>query len=281
MNMRKVFFLVVVYLGINQLYAQFPPRVEDHFWRKKVFERIDLEEKLNSPLIASESKIYTKGKYGETDGIVRALINGYKDGKYIGYKYGSLQTPVTYNDFQKIMQGQGGSSAVGGDISGGGDEEEEFEDEGEDMEEGGGGEQATTDGEGKDDTMGGKGKSSQNSDLLRYEKFIGIIEDRIFDKNKSDMYYDIQYICLIDYDEQLGRYETQVCFSYKDVMDILDDTQWKNRNNDAEYRSMREILELRLFKSVLTELSGEELDLKLSEKRNNQMVEFEHYLWEF
>ncbi len=278
--MKKILFLIVLILGLNELYAQFPPRVEDHFWRKKVLERIDLEEKLNAPLAASESKIYTKGKYGETDGIVRALINGYKDGKYIGYKYGSLQTPVTYNDFQKIMQGQASTSTTGG--GGGDDEEEEFEDEGGDEMEEGGAEQATTDGEGKDDTMkGGKGKAAENSDLLRYEKFIAIIEDRIFDKNKSDMYYDIQYICLIDYDEQLGRYETQVCFSYKDVMDILDDTQYKNRNNDAEYRSMREIIELRLFKSVLTELSGEELDLKLAEKRNNQMVEYEHYLWEF
>ena len=276
---RKIFLLILI-LGVHELYAQFPPRVEDHFWRKKVLERIDLEEKLNAPLVASESKIYTKGKYGETDGIVRALINGYKDGKYIGYKYGSLQTPVTYNDFQKIMQGQSTSSITGG--GGSDDDEEEFEDEGSDEMEEGGAEQATTDGEGKDDTMkGGKGKAAENSDLLRYEKFIAIIEDRIFDKNKSDMYYDIQYICLIDYDEQLGRYETQVCFSYKDVMDILDDTQYKNRNNDAEYRSMREIIELRLFKSVLTELSGEELDLKLAEKRNNQMVEYEHYLWEF
>jgi hypothetical protein len=280
--MKKITVLVYLICAYLNLFAQFPPRVEDHFWRKKVLERIDLEEKLNAPLVASESKIYTKGKYGETDGIVRALINGYKDGKYVGYKYGSLQTPVTYSDFQKIMQGQATSSTMGGGVPGEEDEEEGFEDEGEEMDEGSSGEQLTTDGQGKDDTMpGSKGKSAENSDLLRYEKFIAIIEDRIFDKNKSDMYYDIQYICLIDYDEQLGRYETQVCFSYKDVMDILDDTQWKNRNNDAEYRSMREIIELRLFKSVLTELSGEELDLKLAEKRNNQMVEFEHYLWEF
>lgn len=278
--MRKLFLIIITFLGISELYAQYPPRVEDHFWRKKVLERIDLDEKLNAPLIASESKIYTKGKYGETDGIVRALINGYKDGKYVGYKYGSLQTPVTYNDFQKMMQGQATSTTTGsGDV--GEEEEEEFVDEEEGMDEGGA-EQATTDGQGKDDTMGGgQGKPAENSDMLRYEKFIAIIEDRIFDKNKSDMYYDIQYICLIDYDEQLGRYETQVCFSYKDVMDILDDTQYKNRNNDAEYRSMKEIIELRLFKSVLTELSGEELDLKLAEKRNNQMVEYEHYLWEF
>ncbi|GIV43086.1 MAG: hypothetical protein KatS3mg035_0209 [Bacteroidia bacterium] len=279
--MKKILFLVVVFLGLNELYAQFPPRVEDHFWRKKVFERIDLEEKLNAPLTASESKIYTKGKYGETDGIVRALINGYKDGKFIGYKYGSLQTPVTYKDFENIMKGQATSSTTSG--GGGDEEEEEFEDEGGDEMDEGGAEQATTDGQGQqgDNMAGGKGNNAQNSDMLRYEKFLGIIEDRIFDKNKSDMYYDIQYICLIDYDEQLGRYETQVCFSYKDVMDILDDTQYKNRNNDAEYRSMKEIIELRLFKSVLTELSGEELDLKLAEKRNNQMIEFEHYLWEF
>lgn len=277
--MKNIFLVVLLYsVFIGKVLAQYPPRIDDHFWRKKVLERIDLEEKLNKHLIYSESKIYTKGKYGETNGIIRALINGYKDGKYVGYQFGALTTPMTYQEFEAKMKG---TSYAGGVDEEGGDEEEEFEDE-ESEDTGGGAEQATTDGQQPTDTQGSQSTTStQNSDILRYEKFLGIIEDRIFDKNKSDMYYDIQYICLINYDEIQGGYEYHVCFNYKDVMDLLDDTQYKNRNNDAEYRSMKEIIELRLFKSVIEELSGEDLDLKLAEKRNNQMVEFEHYLWEF
>ena len=39
--------------------AQHPPRIEDHFWRRKVVNRIDLNEKINAPLIKRESPYYT------------------------------------------------------------------------------------------------------------------------------------------------------------------------------------------------------------------------------
>lgn len=279
--MIKIVSLLIILIQIlfgATLYAQFPPRVEDHFWRKKVLERIDLEEKLNKSLKYKESPLYTKGKYGETKGIVYALINGYKDGKYIGYQFGALQKPLTYKDFEKMMY-ETGPVTPGSDSGSSEEEEEEFEDEGGDEMEEGQAEQ-TTDGQTQGDNL--QANNSQGDPAFAaYEDYIGIIEDRIFDKNKSDMYYDIQYICLYKTDDIKGGYQPQVCFSYKDVMDILDDTQYKNPKNDAEYRSIKEIIELRLFKSVMEALSGEELDLKMAEKRNNQMVEYEHHLWEF
>lgn len=271
-------FIITKIIISEQVYAQFPPRVEDHFWRKKVLERIDLREKLNYSLKYKESPLYTKGKYGETKGIVYALINGYKDGKYIGYQFGALQKPVTYKEFERMMY-ETGSVTPGGGGDTGGDEEEEFEDEGGDEMEEGQAEQ-TADGQTTGDNLQSNNTQGDPA-IAAYEDYIGIIEDRIFDKNKSDMYYDIQYICLYKTDDIKGGYQPQVCFSYKDVMDILDDTQYKNPKNDAEYRSIKEVIELRMFKSVIEELSGEELDLKMAEKRNNQMIEFEHYLWEF
>lgn len=202
--MKNIVVVILLFSAFfKNVYAQYPPRIDDHFWRKKVLERIDLEEKLNKPLIYSETKIYTKGKYGETNGIIRALINGYKDGKYVGYQFGALTTPMTYQEFEAKMKGTSYAGGAGGDEEGGEDEEEFEDEEGEDS--GSSAEQATTDGQQPTDTQGSQGSNnSQNSDILRYEKYLGIIEDRIFDKNKSDMYYDIQYICLINFEEVQG-----------------------------------------------------------------------------
>ena len=66
-------------------------------------------------------------------------------------------------------------------------------------------------------------------------------------------------------------------------MNQLDETQWKNRNNDAEYRSMREVIELRMYHSFIIDVSGNEsvLTLNDAEYRRNQLVEYEHHLWHY
>ncbi len=116
-----------------------------------------------------------------------------------------------------------------------------------------------------------------------YRTLARFIEDRIFDKNKSDMYYDIQYFCLVRVDPKGALPdEDAVCFRYKDVMDVMDDTQWRNRANDAEDRSVREIVELRRFSSYVTIVSGDVVNtLNQAELRRQQMIEFEHHLWTY
>lgn len=127
-------------------------------------------------------------------------------------------------------------------------------------------------------------KAEQGFPYLKYYRTkVQLIEDRIFDKNRSDMYYDIQYLCLIQVDPKGALPdEPAVCFRYKDVMDVMDDTQWRNRANDAEDRSMRETIELRRFNSYVTVVSGEESrTLNEAELRRQQMIEFEHHLWTY
>ena len=268
-----------------QAFAQFPPRIDDHFWRRKVFSKIDFNEKLNVNLVKVESQLYTKGKYGETNGLVSALLNGFKDGKFLGYRYDSLSSHMTWNDFMNginKMEGKAPVSGGGGDSGGFEEEEEEFEDE-EEEDTGGGETEVTTDGGGGTDDVSGGASRTNMPFMVNMEDVMGLVEDRIFDKNKSDMYYDLQYIVLF-YTDPSGTFpeEPVVCFSYKDVMDLLDDTQYKNRSNDAEYRSLREIFELRLFHGFTINLSGYKiLDLKESQLRDNQMVEYEHHLWNF
>lgn len=92
--------------------SRIPPRVDDHFWRRKVVNRIDLTEKINEPLTYAESPgLYGNPAYGETQGIITALINGLKSGKYLAYHPDSLNKSLTYEDVVKIAQqieGNGG-----------------------------------------------------------------------------------------------------------------------------------------------------------------------------
>lgn len=242
------------------------PRVEDHFWRRKVVLSIDLREKINEPLIKGQvglHRLYStdpltdKSRFSNREGIVLALLKGFREGKYTGYDPQILTRSMSYEAFEEFTtKGRTKTTAPSEE------EEEEFvEDTGEDID------AAPTD----------------VNIQKYYDTKIRIIEDRIFDKNRSSMYYDIQYICLTRVDPTGALLEEDaVCFRYHDVKDILEDTQWRNRANDAEDRSMRQILELRRFNGYLTLVSGETINtLREAELRRQQMIEFEHHLWTY
>ena len=268
--------------------SRIPPRVEDHFWRRKVVNRIDLEEKINKPLREVESRsIYGPDDYaafGERDGIVMALINGLKSGKYLAYHPDTLQKALTYDEVLAWANKIKGDEPA--DNWGGGEEGDEFDaggDSGGDefgME--GGDEFGDEMPEG--DSAPGAGKGGDDEfDTTPFETVIEFIEDRIFDKNRSDMVYDIQYIRLVwvDISETLPD-KNFVCFRYSDILDTMEDTQWKNKFNDAEYRNLREIFELRMFNSVIYNVSGRVSNsLEEADFRRSQLVEFEHHLWQY
>ena len=293
--MRRLVFLVLLAICgtiVGEVAAQLPgsripPRVEDHFWRRKVISRIDLTEKINEPLIAVENpSIYSNPAMGETNGVIAALVNGLKSGKYLAYDPDSLNKSLTYDDVvakAKKIEGdfseddgwgddEGGFDDFGGDDDFDFGDDEGFDDFGDDM----------------GDDMGGddgdiQQASSFDFELSPYESTLEFIEDRIFDKNRSDMVYDIQYIRLVwvDPGETLPD-KLFCCFKYDDVLETLEDTQWKNKYNDAEYRNLREIFELRLFNSYILNVSGRGVrTLEESDFRRNQLLEFEHHLWSY
>lgn len=267
--------------------ARIPPRVDDHFWRRKVVNRLDLEEKINDPLTYAESPgLYGSPAFGETNGIVVALINGLKSGKYLAYHPDSLNKSLTYEDVVQIAQKIEGSDEGDDewdDDEGGFDDFDAGDDFGgdewgDDFGDGGG-----DDLEGDSDPFAGGGEDDADFQIGPYESVLEFIEDRIFDKNRSDMVYDIQYVRLVwvDPGETLPD-KNFVCFKYADILETLEDTQWKNKFNDAEYRNMREIFELRLFSSYIINVSGRGVrTLEESDFRRNQLVEFEHHLWSY
>ncbi len=280
------------------------PRAEDHFWRKKVLSRIDLTEKVNKNLVYHQPNLYTRGAdhYGNVDGIVMALINGFRDGKYVAYHPDTLSQEVTYEQFmaklKKFTEGNqpqdqqqdqqtdegggeddmfGGDDLFGGDDFGGGfDDFGDFG--GDDL---GGGETTTTTTEG----AGAKPKKEKIDDetMIALETVLELIEDWIFDKNRSAMFFNTQYIRLV-YVDPSGTIpdEAVIAFRYQDVMDLLDDTKYYNRNNDAEHRTVREIMEMRRFNSYIVDLSGmQPRTLAESAYRTDQILEYEHHLWTY
>lgn len=261
--------------------------------------RIDLREKINRPLIRQESNLFAPSEgtrlNEHREGLIQALLDGYRAAEYIGYVPDSLDRVCTWDQFdanlRRLVGGnanqegasdesnttpapaEGGDDSFGGDDFGFGDEEGGFDDFG------------LEGGEGNADGSDVAGPSIDQREMFAGMRFImEVVEDRIFDKNKNDMYYDIHYLRLIWVDpEGIYPYDVpMIIFKFEDVIDVLEKTQWKNWYNDAEYRSMLEVFQLRLFHGFIVDVSGNQSrSTDEAEKRRQQMIEFEHHLWEF
>lgn len=294
--MRKyVLISFICLLCSAELFAQFPPRIEDHFWRRKVVNRIDLNEKMNIALIKRESPFYTdNSQFTEKEGLVMCLFNGLKQGKFVAYHPDSLTKPLSYEDVLKRIKDFEGSLEGDGDFD---DAEDSFDEGGDgaggfDDFEGGGDEWGFDDGgdfgDDFDDDLGGDAIAAASGymgdfDSGPFENVIHFVEDRIFDKTRSDMVYDVQYVEVIWTDPGETLPEKNLCtFAYKDILETLENAQWKNRFNDAEYKTLREVFELRLFHSYIINVSGDGVKtLQEAEARRQKLIEFEHHLWSY
>ncbi|MCB9232997.1 MAG: hypothetical protein H6581_15175 [Bacteroidia bacterium] len=256
--------------------TRIPPRKDDHFQRNRVVSRVDLENKLNRPLIdATTPDLYAATGFEHNQGIIAALIGGMKAGKYVGYDPTDLEKSLTWEDLVARSQ----------DINGGTSGEDPWESD--PMEEN---LYDPEDPEGDlnpendpfTDTFGSV-TSGEEVDLAPLESVLEIIEDRILDKNRSEQIYDLQYLRLVwvDPGETLPD-QHFVCFKYEDVMEVLENARWANKFNDAEDKNLREIFELRLFESYAINVSGRGVrSLPEAAFREQQLLEFEHNLWSY
>lgn len=296
--MKKLFFYFLIVLGcfcLETLQAQkIEPthlaqarqvtdqskntRLEDNFLRKRVRYRIDLEDKINKPiaqftslnLYNENSKVTNSNKdhFDYRGGVVDALLAGYANGFMIGYLPDSLDKQMKFNEFKSLYK----TVSCGGGCP----EEEpklvEVENPADD--------DCDPPCEPESIKVWVKQKINED-DFYGFTKAVDIIEDRIFDKNKSTVVQKPKYIII--YKRNAADMEVpMVAFRYEDVADtILSKCQWTNRFNDAEHRNLKEIFELRLFNSYLTGLCYDPIKtLDQSEKRRVQMLDFEHNLFE-
>lgn len=138
---------------------------------------------------------------------------------------------------------------------------------------------------------------------------ITIIEDVIFDKRRSRLYYDIQAIGILAQKSGSTDINPIAFILYKDFHDLVekaahskdvkerDKVMWRNRYNPAENRSFVDAFKLRLFHGVIDKVENPD-DRSISEiftlngrtygesvfarwEEEMKMMEKEHNLWEY
>lgn len=138
---------------------------------------------------------------------------------------------------------------------------------------------------------------------------ITLIEDVIFDKRRSRLYYDIQAIGILVQRPGSTDLSPRAFFYYKDIYKLVDQfahsknlndrdmVQWRNRYNPAENRTFNDAFKLRLFHGVIDKVENPD-DRTITEiYRNNnrsywesvfarweeemKLMEKEHNLWEY
>ena len=271
------------------------PRKDDHFWRQRVVNRIDLREKINAPLVDKEMAFYNSdnNSFTERNGLVMALLNGLKNGEYNAYDPDSLTKPMSYEDvIRKFGELDGTLVETDEDLSEAEEGSEFFDFAGEDdfsVDE----EDPFADDPFAEDPFGDMGAADSAfsepdaseiiDDFTSLETVIEFVEDRIFDKVRSDMVYDIQYIQLVWTDLGGMLPESYLCvFRYDEVVGALEKAQWKNRFNDAEMRTLREVFDFRMFHSYIINVGGQGVRrIEEAEERRQKLVEFEHHLWSY
>lgn len=131
-----------------------------------------------------------------------------------------------------------------------------------------------------------------------------LVEDVIFDKRRSRLYYDIQSITIVwpgDKGNPLGG-DLDICtFKYKDLVQVFrnhpNDAIWFNRYNTAENKNYEEAFLLRLFHGVIHKVENPDnetiYDVYSANNRpyketvwareweEMKMMEREHNLWEY
>jgi hypothetical protein len=258
-------------------------RTEDHFWRKRLVQRIPLQEKLNKSLVARESGFSSpSGRFTQTQGMVASLIDGLKTGAYRAYDPDDWSRVWNYEDLIRRMQ-EFDQAMLGEDP------------DADPWESGAEGSSGDAWASSEDDgwVMPEAPAASVVADAVvpavyvpdygPYEQVIHLVEDWTFDKVRSMMVQQPDFFEVIWVDPTGSLPEKVLArFMWKDVKPQLDKTMWKTRFNDAEARSVAEVFELRLFRGFIINAGGEPVrSLAEAEKRRQEIIEFEHHLWSY
>lgn len=262
------------------------PRVEDQFWKKRVMLRIEMNDKVNQSLKYHDPTTPNDLEYTERDGIVLALLNGLQRGDFSAYDHHNWTT-LNFKQVQKrmkymeqawnkgVVEKENVKTDIWQDVELIPDEIEETSFA-----------SATTE-SGEEGTFIAdilerkRNKIQPDNNMTPYEHTLVVVEDWIFDKNSSRMIYLPRYIQVMWIDPSgLLPDRAIATFEYKDVVPLLEKTQWKERKNEAATISMRHALDAHLYKGYLVNISGRPMStLEEAEKRYQEIIEFESYLW--
>lgn len=260
-------------------------------YKKTLWRRMDLKEKQNRPFFAFNNEI------------TKIIIEAVKAGVLRPYENDSLKTRMSKEQFLENMKLP--------EVAGGLTEEEKALGFGEEDAGGWGDSGGWGDAGGWGDETNAAAGDGENSEAAAVEEVsneflanevsvLEIKEDMIFDKKRSLMIYDIQSISLIIPAEKFetGLYRPVATFRYKDLVELFrsmpEEAIWFNPQNSAQHRNLADAFELRLFNGRITKISNpqnlEIMDIYSASQKEGlikslqieqELIEFEHNLWEF
>ena len=260
----------------------YPVHEDNIMFKKRVWRRMDLREKQNIPFFASGNEI------------TKHIIEAAQAGIIPIYQDDSLVTRRTKEEFLEALEDPrlqdinagGGDDAWG---SSGGD------DWGSDDGWGDTGGDAAAD-EGQGDDIGEVDTKFKARDVSILE----IMEDMIFDKQRSVLVWDMQAVSLKIPAENYtsGIEKTIGVFKYIDLVDLFrsnpEQMIWFNPQNSAEHKNLADAFALRLFSAHIIKVANPQnnmiIDIYNSSAKEgimaSQWIEYdlmekEHELWSY
>ncbi len=260
----------------------------EQLYKVRVWREIDLREKQN------------KGFFARGNEITKLIIRSINSGELTDiYKRDSLTEKYSKEEFNGNMVTQQGETfptwEPGSDYYQG--------------------DAVTFNGKNYEAAVNSKGKNPATSpddwqattrgQAIRYEPNeiyrLTLMEDVIFDKRRSRLYYDMIAIQFAAYDQNTGTFKPLGWFKYKDLEKLFrnhtKDAIWFNRYNTAENKNYADAFLLRLFHGVIQKVENPDDDTISDTYRANQrpykeavwameweemrLMEKEHNLWEY
>lgn len=258
-----------------------PIHESDIMYEKRIWRRMDLQEKQNRPFFARNNEI------------TKIIIEAVKQGVLFPYMNDSLKNRMSKETFLENLK----IPETGTGLS----EEEKalgFSDDQSDWASDWGSEEETS-----DDTATAAATETEEDFyfLPQQVTVLEIMEDMIFDKKRSRLYWDIQSVKLILPPENFpesGLLREVGVFRYKDLVELFrsmpEEAIWFNPQNSAAHRNLADAFALRLFNARIIKIANPKDEMIIdiysdnprdgimaSQRLEGELLELEHNLWEF
>ena len=257
----------------------------EQLYKHKVWRKIDLKEKQN------------KGFFARGNEISGLIVKAVKSGEIADvYLSDSLTSKMDKAAFQTNLVSQAGQTFMTWDPAA-----DNYS-----------GDNVTLNGKNYTALVDSKGKNPETSpdewqktsagmaaEYLADEIYqMTLVEDVIFDKRRSRLYYDMLAIKLEAFDQNTSTFKLIGCFRYKDLEKMFrnhpDEAIWFNRYNTAENKNYADAFLLRLFHGTIDMVENPDGNRIADIYPNNykegvwateweemKMMEQEHNLWEY
>lgn len=263
----------------------YPIHEDDIMYKKRVWRRMYLKEKQNTPFFASNNEI------------TKHIVSAAKAGIIPIYEGDSMVNRLTKEEFLERLE----DPALKDMNMGGGDDDGWGDDGGGD--DGWGDDAGWGDDGGDDDAAGDDAAAEEEVSTqftVRQMSTLEIVEDMIFDKKRSVTHWDIQAVKIIIPADNFtsGVERTVGVFKYKDLVDLFrsnpDQMIWFNPQNSAEHKNLADAFALRLFKARIIKVANPDDNQIIDVYNNNpkegimasqwieyELMEKEHELWSY